>query len=202
MAESADGSDAPRLSHAQVEKAREAIDFLSTLAPGPSGDRPSGSRAGTASGPTPVRKNVIDVAEKALQSLKRVRAGMTAEKKRGEKGRKRVRQQMSELFTSKKKALTSKSRPAWKHRFICLAYRDQARIPTTDAKKDELYEAGLGEKEISFDDLEMPSEEFRELLYEHFPTLKDGGGFSCASVCQTAVVFCPCQGVPCPLQAC
>ena len=89
------------------------------------------------------KTDVIDVAEKALQSLKRVRAGMTAEKKRGEKGRKRVRQQMSELFTSKKKALTSKSRPAWKHRFICLAYRDQARIPTTDAEKDELYEAGL-----------------------------------------------------------
>jgi hypothetical protein len=44
------------------------------------------------------------VAEKALQSLKRVRAGITAgKKKRDEKGRKRIRQQMSELFTSNKK---------------------------------------------------------------------------------------------------
>ena len=59
----------------------------------------------------------------------------------------------------------------------CLADSDQSHIPTTDAEKDELYEAGLGEKEIAFDNLDMTGEEFRELLYTHFPTLKDGGGF-------------------------
>ena len=88
--------------------------------------------------------------EKALQSLKMVQAGITAEQKKDEKGKKRARQQVSELFTTKKKPLTSKSRPAWKHRFICLAYRDQACIPTTDAEKDELYEARFGGERNSF----------------------------------------------------
>ena len=54
----AERADAPHLSHAHVEKAREAIDFLSSLAP--AGDQPSGSRAsstGIASVSTPVRKS-------------------------------------------------------------------------------------------------------------------------------------------------
>ena len=43
----------------------------------------------------------------------------------------------------------------WKHRFVCLAYRDQVKIPTTDTDKDELLKAGLGEKVVEFDDLDM-----------------------------------------------
>ena len=43
VAEMSERADAPRLSLTQVEKAREAIEFLSSLPIAPSGDRPSGS---------------------------------------------------------------------------------------------------------------------------------------------------------------
>ena len=51
---------------------------------------------------------------------------------------------------------------------VCLAYRGQSRQPTTDADK-VLYQAGLGEKEIEFQSLDLSQLEFRELLYTHFP---------------------------------
>ena len=69
------------------------------------------------------------------------------------------------------------SKYLWKHKFICLAYHDQTRIPTTDVEKDDLLRAGLGEKENQFYNFEIDFEEFRDLLYVHFPSLKDGGGF-------------------------
>lgn len=58
-----------------------------------------------------------------------------------------------------------------------MAYIDQDRIPTTDHEKDELYRAGLGEKEISFEDLDISEVEFREAILETFPKLTAGGGF-------------------------
>ena len=38
---------------------------------------------------------------------------------------------------------------------FCLAYKDQSRQLTTDADKEELYQAGLGEKEIEFECLDL-----------------------------------------------
>ena len=38
----------------------------------------------------------------------------------------------------------------WRHKFVCLAHRDQDCIPTMDAEKEELYQAGLWE-EIEFE---------------------------------------------------
>ena len=65
----------------------------------------------------------------------KVRAGITAEQKKDEKGKKRARQQVSELFTTKKnRSLVRAALPG----SIGFAYRNQARIPTTDAEKDEL----------------------------------------------------------------
>ena len=55
----------------------------------------------------------------------------------------------------------------WGYWFFCLAYRDQSHQPTTDADK-EVYQAGLGEKEIEFDSLDLSQLEFRELLYTSF----------------------------------
>ncbi len=101
-----------------------------------------------------------------------MRAGMKAD---NTISRKRVRKEMSGLFRSKKQK--TEKRIAWRHKFVCLAYRDQERIPTVDADKEELYQAGLGEKEIAFETLEMSQVEFRNLLLEHFPRLKEGGGF-------------------------
>lgn len=60
---------------------------------------------------------------------------------------------------------------------MCLAFTGQDRAPTTDGEKEELYQAGLGEKEIEFERIDMTHEDFRELLYTHFTQLKEGGGF-------------------------
>ena len=33
------------------------------------------------------------------------------------------------------------------------------------------------EKEVEFEDLDMNADEVRDVLYDHFPSLKEGGGF-------------------------
>jgi len=50
-------------------------------------------------------------------------------------------------------------------------------VPTTECERDELFEAKLGKKEIEFSTLEMDANAFREVLYEAYPKLRDGGGF-------------------------
>lgn len=52
---------------------------------------------------------------------------------------------------------------------MCLAYHDQRKIPT-DIEKDDLLQAGIGEKEIEIDDLDLDADEFRQ----QFP-LSEGG---------------------------
>lgn len=91
---------------------------------------------------------------------------------------------MGSLFSFQKKKrlagklpLSKREKSLWKHRFVCLAYCDQSRIPMSDFEKDQLLEAGLGEKEIEFFSLDMEFDEVREVLLEEFPRLKDGGGF-------------------------
>ena len=49
------------------------------------------------------------------------------------------------------------------HHFVCLAWRDQHKILTTGTKKDDLLEAGLGEKVIKFPSLDASGEEFKEI---------------------------------------
>ena len=53
---------------------------------------------------------------------------------------------MSGVFSSSKRA---KKGVEWKHHFVCLARRDQSKVPTTDTEKDELLQAGLGENSTS-----------------------------------------------------
>ena len=115
---------------------------------------------------------IVQAADKALSALKRMRARMKAD---NATSRKRVKKVMSGLFRLKKQK--TEKRTAWRHKFVCLAYKDQERIPTVDADKEELYQAGLGEKEVAFETLDMSQVEFRNLLFEHFPRLKEGGGF-------------------------
>jgi len=57
-----------------------------------------------------------------------------------------------------------------------LAYKDQ-QVPTREAEKDELFAAGLGEKEVEFNDLCANAEDFQDALYQAFPQLQDGGGY-------------------------
>ena len=60
---------------------------------------------------------------------------------------------------------------------MCLAYTGQERIPTTEFDKEKLYQAGLGEKEVVFDDLDLSEEDFKEVILQAFPRLRAGGGF-------------------------
>ena len=46
-----------------------------------------------------------------------------------------------------------------------------------ESERDELFSARLGEKEIEFPRLEATADKFREILYEAFPHLTDGGGY-------------------------
>ena len=65
----------------------------------------------------------------------------------------------------------------WKHKFYCLAYTGQDHVPTTDTDKEELFKAGLGEKDIEFESLDITQEEFKEYIFASFPRLREGGGF-------------------------
>lgn len=115
---------------------------------------------------------IVNAAGKALDALKRVRAGKAANNER-----KRTSNELSSLFNFHKKKKINRSKPAWRHKFVCLAFHDQEKIPATDAEKEELYQAGLGEKEVIFPSLDLSGEEFRQLLYEHFPRLRNSGGY-------------------------
>ena len=81
-----------------------------------------------------------------------------------------------ELLTTLRGSKKKKQKAEWKHKFYCLAYTSQ-NVPVKEAEKDELFSAGLGEKEIEFKNLHATAQEFRDTLYEAFPRLKDGGGY-------------------------
>ncbi len=89
------------------------------------------------------------------------------------KGKWQARKEVKKLFnySGAKRKKREEGGVEWKHKFFCLAFHDQRRIPTTDVEKDDLLQAGLGEKEIWVNNLEMNAEEFRDLLYFHYPQL-------------------------------
>lgn len=82
---------------------------------------------------------------------------------------------LSTLQGGRKKRKWKRKKNVWKHKFMCLAYLEQ-QVPLREAEKDELFVAGLGEKEIELD-LDMNAEEFRSIIFEVYPQLKDGGGY-------------------------
>ena len=106
-------------------------------------------------------------ADKCLLALKHVKSGYQ---------KKKVKEEVSSLF-KKKGGRKMSSRCAWKHRFVCLAYCDQCKIPTSDVEKDDLLRASLGEKEVSFESLELSADEFKKVLFEAYPQLEAAGGF-------------------------
>ena len=67
--------------------------------------------------------------------------------------------------------------PRSPHGSTAFRLEDQPKIPTTDTEKDDLLEAGLGEKVIEFPSLDASGEELKEILYSEFPKLRDAGGF-------------------------
>ena len=117
----------------------------------------------------------MEAADNVLAALNRIRSGTKVGGKNIER-KKRAREETLALFKGRGQK-RQKSEKAWRHRFVCLGYRDQDRIPTTDYEKDLLYQDGLGEKEVAFPSLEMDSASFKELILTTFPKLSDGGGF-------------------------
>ena len=59
---------------------------------------------------------------------------------------------------------------------ICL-YRDQDKIPS-DTDKDDLLKAGLSEKVIEFDVLDIDADDFCQVILEAYPQLKNAGGYT------------------------
>ena len=111
-----------------------------------------------------------------MDMLKRMKAGTKAERVR--EGKRKAKEEVNQLFNySKRKKSEGSKKIQWKHKFVCLAYHDQTRIPTTDFEKEYWLQAGLGEKEIPFYDMNLNAEEFREVLFKHFHQLRDAGGF-------------------------
>ena len=88
------------------------------------------------------------------------------------KGKRSARGEVSKLFNKRSKHHDL----LWKHHFICLSSVKQERIPTTEKEKQILRRADLYEKEIELK-LDMTSSECREVLYQYFPRLKEGGGY-------------------------
>ena len=82
---------------------------------------------------------------------------------------------LSTLQGGSKKRKWKRRKNTWKHKFMCLAYLEQ-QVPLRESEKDELFAAGLGEKEIELD-LDMDAEEFRNSIFEVYPQLKKGGGY-------------------------
>ena len=74
------------------------------------------------------------------------------------------------LFAKKRKC-------AWKHKFMCLGYCGQARLPCSETERNDLFEAGLGEKEIEFESLSCSPNAFQDIIFTAFPQLRDAGGY-------------------------
>ena len=119
----------------------------------------------------------LGVREKAARALEALKTPSLVAKTK--KAQIDTSEEMESLFSFRKKQkrgkrpLATKLQYTWKHRFVCLAYCDQ----TCDFEKDELVEAGLGEKEVEFGSYDMGFTEIKEVLYEEFPCLREGGGF-------------------------
>ena len=116
--------------------------------------------------------SVIDAASQVISALRDARGkdSTSTKGKRGSTRKRIIKEEVSTLFNKRPKLV------AWKHRFVCLGER-KMRIPTTEAEKDRLFKAGLGEKTIEFDDMDSEAEDIRETLFNSFPKLRDAGGF-------------------------
>ena len=55
-----------------------------------------------------------------------------------------------------------------------------------DVEKDDLLQAGLGEKEVEFTSLDLDADEFRNTLYRAYPQLENAGGFQFSKYVQNS----------------
>ena len=66
---------------------------------------------------------------------------------------------------------------SWTHKFFCLSETGDNKVPSTSLHKNDLILAGLGEKNITIDDIDCTPEEFKDAIMLEFPKLREGGGF-------------------------
>ena len=69
-----------------------------------------------------------------------------------------------------------KHKRVWTPNFFCLAESDQDTVPSTVAAKEALVQSVLGEKKVEVEE-ELSPQQFKEVIIENFPKLKDSGGF-------------------------
>ena len=132
-----------------------------------------------------VGDHVRERCDTALDTLRRVRTTFT--NTRGSRQftarTKQLGAEFSKVFLGKRRSKQrpcvpeKKNKTSYTHRFICLNECNQKIVPKKDTEKNLLLEAGLGERKITIPDIDISSEEFRDLLFEEFPKLKEGGGF-------------------------
>lgn len=109
-----------------------------------------------------------EACSRALQTVRDLRRRYTSSEEQ--------RRNFSPYHQSKKKKAAAK-RTTWTITVVCLASHQQRRVPTDSKFKENLVEAGLGEKKIIIPDLDCGAAEFKDILLTKFPKLKDGGGF-------------------------
>ena len=112
-----------------------------------------------------------------LDNLRRARAGVIAEKRTAIRKGMKFNLLGKRAPTKRAESVKKRDKPAWKHRFVCLANYGQKRASTPDADKDAHYKAGLGEKEVEFSKLNLDGNGFRDVLVNAFPNLEEGRGF-------------------------
>ena len=131
-----------------------------------------------------VGDHVRERCDTALDTLRRVRTTFT--NTRGSRQftarTKQLGAEFGKVFLGKRRSKQrpcvpeKKNKTSYTHRFICLNECNQKIVPKKDTEKNLLLEAGLGERKITIPDIDISSEEFRDLLFEEFPKLKEGGG--------------------------
>ncbi len=66
---------------------------------------------------------------------------------------------------------------SWTLRMVCLSRKEALRVPCSVGEREELVEAGLGEKKVVVLDISCSAEEFKSAMISAFPKLRDCGGF-------------------------
>ena len=74
----------------------------------------------------------------------------------------------------------------WTHQFVCIADNEQIKPPTTYLERTSLLEAGLGEKKVSFPNIDCSYEEYRQLLLQEYPKLSQSGGYELMRCCSNS----------------
>ena len=208
------------MSWEDLAKAREAINFLSTLglrdgrrleqgsgtATNATYHQKSTGSSAVASAGTGERTNSTDISlhlanvpstsrgqsdsnrdffsskcHSVMQNMGRLRSGLGMTSVSGAKGAgfclgsKRRSKEVKAAFGQSRKKMKTVS---WTPTFYCLPFCEQEAIPMSTAhEKGLLALAGLGEKKVTFDDIDCSPEVFKDILLQTVPKLKEGGGF-------------------------